>query len=498
MVLGSGVGDERPATSASLSFGATGQHQGIALDAQGNLYIADSGHNRIRKVDTNGIITTVAGTGAFGFSGDGGPATGAQLSSPFGVAVDGGGNLYIADSSNGRVRKVDTNGMITTVAGSGYGFVPGDGGPATGTKFEPLTVAVDRAGDLYISDFNNNALRKVSNGVITSPFFTNPLGSVCSPVTPTVLGTITGLAFDAAGNLFTSELPGCSHKIDPSGKVTIYAGGGFVLSGVGDGGPATSALLNSPGDVTVDSADDVYIADSNDSRVRKISAPPPSPPAITSVTNAFGGGTTIAPNMWISIKGTNLARPGDTRIWAGADFANNQLPTQLDGVSATVNGQAAFVYYISSTQLNILTPPEALSGSVQVQISVDGALSNSMTVPVASIAPSLFAFDGVHVVGTHLDGTDLGPTNLYPGTDHACQGRRNGDPLRQRLRADIRRGRQRIGDAVWKSAVLPRRDHRRSPGHSWICRPHFTGLVSVQRDGPIFRRQRRRGTDGYL
>jgi len=340
VVLGSGVGDGGPATSASLSFGATGQHQGIAVDAQGNLYIADSGHNRIRKVDTNGIITTVAGTGAFGFSGDGGPATGAQLSSPFGVAVDGGGNLYIADSSNGRVRKVDTNGMITTVAGSGYGFVPGDGGPATGTKFEPLTVAVDRAGDLYISDFNNNALRKVSNGVITSPFFTNPLGSVCSPVTPTVLGTITGLAFDAAGNLFTSELPGCSHKIDPSGKVTIYAGGGFVLSGVGDGGPATSALLNSPGDVTVDSADDVYIADSNDSRVRKISAPPPSPPGITSVTNAFGGGTSIAPNMWISIKGTNLARPGDTRIWAGADFANNQLPTQLDGVSATVNGQA--------------------------------------------------------------------------------------------------------------------------------------------------------------
>jgi uncharacterized protein (TIGR03437 family) len=167
--------------------------------------------------------------------------------------------------------------------------------------------------------------------------------------------------------------------------------------------------------VAVDRSGNVYIADNNNSRVRKISAPPPSPTAITSVTNAFGGGTTIAPNMWVSIKGTNLAPPGDTRIWAAPDFSNNQLPTQLDGVSATINGKAAFIYYISSTQLNILTPPDALSGSVQVQTSVNGAPSNTITVPTASIAPSLFVFDGVHVVGTHLNGTDLGPTSLYPG-----------------------------------------------------------------------------------
>jgi uncharacterized protein (TIGR03437 family) len=414
-ILNGGVGDGGPATSAALSLVSTGNgHNGIALDPQGNLYIADPGHNRVRKVDTNGNISTVAGTGTFGFSGDNGPATSAQLSSPFGVAVDNSGNLIIADSSNGRVRKVDASGTITTIAGSGYGFVTGDGGPATGTKFFPIAVAVDRAGNLYISDFNNHALRKVTNGIITSLYSTGG-STVCSPVFPTAIGSITGIAFDAAGDIFTSELPGCSHKIDTSGKITIYAGGGFVTSGVGDGGPATSALLNNPGDVAVDPAGNVYIADNNDSRVRRIAAPPLNPPAITSVTNAFGGGATIAPNMWVAIKGTNLSLPGDSRIWASADFVNNQLPTQIDGVSATVNGKPAYIYYVSSTQLNILTPPDALSGSVQVQTSLNGAASNTVTVPSASLAPSLFVFDGVHVVGTHLNGTDLGPTTLYPG-----------------------------------------------------------------------------------
>ncbi len=416
VILGSGVGDGGPATGASLSFVSTGEgHNGIALDSQGNLYIADPGHNRVRKVDANGTISTVAGTGAFGFSGDGGPATSAQLSSPFGVTVDRSGNLFIADSSNGRVRKVDTNGIITTVAGNGYGFVLGDGGPATGTTFFPITVAVDNAGNLYISDDNNHKLRKVSNGIITSPYSTNPLGSSCSPSTPTLLGSITGLTFDAARDLFISDHQGCVHKLDPSGKLTIYAGGGFNTSGVGDGGPATSATLNAPGDVAVDSAGNLYIADNLNSRVRKISAPPANPPAITSVTNAFGGGTTIAPNMWVTIKGTNLAPAGDSRIWAAPDFLNNQLPTQLDGISATVNSKPAFIYYISGTQLNILTPPDALPASAQVQVSVNGASSNTVSVSGASLAPSFFVFDGAHVVGTHLNGADLGPPSLYPG-----------------------------------------------------------------------------------
>src|SRR5579871_3463 len=157
-ILGNGVGDGGPATSAVL--GSATPHFGIAFDPQDNLYIADLLHYRVRKVDKNGIITTVAGTGTFGFSGDGGPAVNAQLGGPVAVALDGAGNLYIADRANGRVRMVDTNGIINTVAGSGTGFVLGDHGPATGTKFEPVSVAVDHSGNLYISDFANHALRK--------------------------------------------------------------------------------------------------------------------------------------------------------------------------------------------------------------------------------------------------------------------------------------------------------------------------------------------------
>lgn len=417
VILGGGVGDGGPATGASLAFVSTGNgHNGIAFDPQqGVLYIADQGHNRVRKVDASGNISTFAGTGTFGFSGDNGPAVNAQLSAPCAVAVDSAGNVFIADQSNGRIRKVDTNGTITTVAGNGYGFVLGDGGPATGTMFQPIAVAVDQAGTLYISDVANNKLRKVSNGIITSPYTFQPLGSACASVTPTVLGTVTGLAFDAAGNLFMTEHQGCVHKRDTAGKLTIYAGGAFLTSGVGDGGPATGAVLNAPGDVAVDLAGNVYIADNNNSRVRKISAPPPNPAVITSVTDAFSTRTTIAANMWIAIKGTDLALPGAGRMWGAADFLNNQLPTQLDGVSATVNGKAAFIYYISPTQVNILTPPDALAGSVQVQTSVNGVVSNTMTVPAAPIAPSFFVFDGVHVVGTHVDGSDLGPATLYPG-----------------------------------------------------------------------------------
>jgi uncharacterized protein (TIGR03437 family) len=221
------------------------------------------------------------------------------------------------------------------------------------------------------------------------------------------------MAFDGAGNLFISELDGCVHKLDTSGKLTIYAGGG--LSVPGDGGPATSAAFNRPGDVAVDNFGNLYIADSDYGRVHKISAPPAAPPVITTVVNAFGGGATIAPNMWVAVQGTNLSPPSDMRIWGAADFPANQLPTQMDGVGATVNGKKAFVYYISPTQLNILTPPDALSGAVQVQVTINGAVSNSMTVQTAALAPSYFVYDGVHVVALHLDGSRIGPTSLYPG-----------------------------------------------------------------------------------
>jgi hypothetical protein len=160
-------------THANLSF-----PQQIAVDAAGNVYIADCLNSRIRKIGTNGIITTVAGNGISAFGGDGGPAIRASLSFPDSVAVDVVGNLYIADSSNNRIRRVDVNGIITTVAGNGTIGFSGDGGQAKKAELNlPVDVVVDASGDLYIADSNNNRIRKIdTNGIITTIAGSGPFG----------------------------------------------------------------------------------------------------------------------------------------------------------------------------------------------------------------------------------------------------------------------------------------------------------------------------------
>ncbi|HEY1757654.1 MAG TPA: IPT/TIG domain-containing protein [Bryobacteraceae bacterium] len=145
-------------------------------------------------------------------------------------------------------------------------------------------------------------------------------------------------------------------------------------------------------------------------------------PAVTLVANAEGGVATIAPNSWVEIKGSNLGPAGDMRIWAGSDFVNNQLPTSLDGVSVTVNGVPAYVYYISPTQVNILTPPNAISGSVPVQISDNGVTSANFMVQAQAESPSFFVFGaGPYIAAIHVNGGYLGPTSLYPGLTTPAQ-----------------------------------------------------------------------------
>jgi len=140
-------------------------------------------------------------------------------------------------------------------------------------------------------------------------------------------------------------------------------------------------------------------------------------PAISKVANAEGESSTIAPNTWVEIKGSNLAPAGDTRIWQAADFVNNQMPTQLDGVGVTINGKAAYVYYISPTQLNVLAPPDAISGDVPVQVTVNGAPSAQFNVQPQPISPSWFVFGGTpYVAATHIGGALIGPATLYPGS----------------------------------------------------------------------------------
>jgi hypothetical protein len=269
-------GDGGPATDAEI-----GNPDGVAVDAAGNLYITDVLHERIRKVDTQGIITTVAGNGSLGSGGDGGPATDAELNGPQEVAVDAAGNLYIADSYNNRVRKVDIQGIITTVAGTGASGFSGDGGPAVSAVLNrPVAVSADKAGNFYITDWGNFRVRKVdTRGIITTVAGTgvNGFSGDGGPAISADLGIMGSLALDAAGNLYIGDWSNFRiRRVDVNGSITTVAGigpaggpNGCRYSVGGDGGPATSSSM-CPNDVGTDSAGNLYILDYTEHRVRKV------------------------------------------------------------------------------------------------------------------------------------------------------------------------------------------------------------------------------------
>jgi len=270
-VGGTGVvgytGDGGPANAAEMSPAA------VALDAAGNLYFSDQAHSCVRKINTAGIISTVAGNGSIGYSGDGGPATAAEFNGLIGIAVDAAGNLYIADGFNNRVRKVNTAGVITTVAGNGMAGYYGDTGPAVsaGINF-PSDVAVDATGNLYICDYGNFCIRMVNtSGIITTVAGNGMMGysGDGGPATDAELAP-NNINVDGTGNLYIGDGGNsCSRKVNVAGIITTIAGGstaGFS----GDGGPATAAELNGPGTIIKDAAGNLYIPDATNNRIRKI------------------------------------------------------------------------------------------------------------------------------------------------------------------------------------------------------------------------------------
>jgi uncharacterized repeat protein (TIGR03803 family) len=268
-------GDGGPATSAELS-----APDGVAVDTSGNIYIGDLGNNRIRKVTVStGDISTVAGDGTGGYSGDGGPATKAELSSPEGLWVDASGNIYIADHTNSRIRKVTAStGIITTVAGNGTTGYSGDGGPATEAELcAPEDVTVDSAGNIYIADSCNSRIRKVtvSTGIITTVAGDGTAGysGDGGAATKAELDDPIGVGLDTSGNIYIGDFSNNRvRKVTVStGIITTVAGDG-TNGYSGDGGPATSAELSFPGGVEVDSAGNIYIADYGNSRIRKVNA----------------------------------------------------------------------------------------------------------------------------------------------------------------------------------------------------------------------------------
>ncbi len=264
-------GDGGPAVKASLNLPS-----GVTLDDKGNLYISDRSNNRIRVVDTKGNIQTYAGTGVAGFHGDGGQAKQAVLDKPFGIAMDKKRNLYIADRNSNRVRKVDANGIITTVAGDGGFFFMGDNGPAYRASLAgPTGVAVDDAGSLYIADRNNNRVRMVDSlGMMHTVVGTGQrdYNGDSEVARETNLHLPFGVAVDKEGNVLVVDRS--NYRIRrvalKSGKVETIAGNGLKMA-QGDGGLSTGASISFPHGIVVDSKDNVIFSDKSNNRLRKIS-----------------------------------------------------------------------------------------------------------------------------------------------------------------------------------------------------------------------------------
>ncbi len=267
------TGDNGPAISAELD-----NPTGVSVDNSGNIYFADQDNDRVRMINTSGIITTVAGNGSWDYNGENVSATSVGLYNPTDVAVDNAGNLYIAEKNKYRIRKVDINGNITTIAGTGYSGYTGDGGAATNAKLRyPTGVAVDNSGNVYIADNYNHCIRMVNpSGIISTIAGTGSSGSAGDngPAVNAELDSPNDVTVDNSGNIYIADTDNNKIRmINSSGIITTFAGTGGVFGGYsGDGGLAINAELNGPMSIAIDNLGNIYIADEENHRIRKVDA----------------------------------------------------------------------------------------------------------------------------------------------------------------------------------------------------------------------------------
>jgi hypothetical protein len=255
-VAGKVINNNDFATNVALAYPS-----GIAFDSVGNFYIADTGNYCVRKVDTNGFVTTVAGNGLAGYTGDGGMATNASFRQLSDIVIDASGNLFLSDASNFRIYKVDTNGIVTTVAGTGSLGHDGNGGVATNSKIgQVMGMAIDGTGDLFLADISGRIYMVGTNGIITTAYNG---GSFFMPFDVTL---------DGSGNLFIANYAGIV-EVFTNGANRIIAGSANRIPGFsGDGGFATNALLSNPKGVVLDAAGNLFVSDSSNGRIRKVNS----------------------------------------------------------------------------------------------------------------------------------------------------------------------------------------------------------------------------------
>jgi uncharacterized protein (TIGR03437 family) len=372
----SAIGDGASAALARL-FHPTG----IAWHPNGALILADQGNNRIRQISSSGIITTIAGNGLHAFYAPQIPATSSGLDWPTAVAVDAAGVIYFSELHSGRVARIGPDGRLATVAGSGIPGFNGDAGPATNIRLSnPTGIALDSNGALYIADQGNHRIRKVTpDGSLTTiaggaAGFAGDGGAA----TAARLDRPADVKLDGCGNLFVADMNNHRvRRIDPSGVITTVAGDGVPLRG-SDGVPAGTSSLSLPSGLVVDSAGDVFVVDWGNYLVRRITFR--ALPVITS--NGVLNSASLAPGP---------ISPGSLFSIFGSNLATSSID---DSVSVRVNGVLAPPTYISPGQINAQLPYATPAGEISFEVSTPAGSSPPEYASVANAAIGIFVYSG--------------------------------------------------------------------------------------------------------
>ncbi len=367
------TGDGGPAIQARLN-----EPEGLAVDTAGNLYVADKGNRRIRRITPEGVISTIAGNGQAGQTGqdgDDGPALQASFREPANLLIDGAGNVLVSDRGANRIRRIGaTSRIVTTVAGTGQSGFGGDGGLAINARLiSPAGMALDAQGRLYFSDQLNQRIRRVlANGNIET-IAGNGIaawGGDNRPAVDASLNAPYGVAFDRDGNLYINDRD--NHRIrrvDARGIITHFAGDGNP-GFLGDNVAPNVTRFSFPSSLVSDAAGNLVLADSGNGslRVRKVTFPLPPPPvlAIGAVLNAFGSQAVISPLSLAAIYGDNFTAVTET--W-DASLAEGKAPEKLAGIGVLFNNRPAAVAFVSPKQINFLVPVD-LSGAGPVPVIV--------------------------------------------------------------------------------------------------------------------------------
>jgi uncharacterized protein (TIGR03437 family) len=401
------LGDTGQATSGELT-----SPFGLTVDGTGDIYIADTDDDVIQYVTAAGKVTTFAGNYSDGgYGGDNGLATGGFVNHPAGVALDSKGNLYIADTRNNVIRKVTAStGNITTVAGNNqYGY-SGDGGPATSAElYNPEGVAVDAVGNIYIADSFNNVIRKVTvaTGIITTVAGISQITGVGGfagdggLATHALLNYPEGIAVDSSGNLYIADsFNNRIRVVTVSGFINTIAGNGSAFYG-GDGGPASAAQLFGPSGLALDGSGNIYVADTQNNVIRLLTfvgtSTPPPPPVVQAVENAANyqvNSSTygVAPNSFISVYASNLGTA------SGSGLFQSNPNTSFQGIQVLFNGTPAPLYYVngapaglSNGLINLGVPSNlGTSGTATVTVQTYAGTSANYTLTLAPFDVGIF------------------------------------------------------------------------------------------------------------